>query len=53
MNLFSFSRTTFAVLTIAKFPLRLNFSEALTRAERDIKENWWIYRERFLKGEFP
>lgn len=33
--------------------LRLNFNEALTRAERDIKQNWLIYRERFLKGEFP
>ena len=33
--------------------LQLSFSEALTRAERDMKENWWSYRERFLKGEFP
>ena len=33
--------------------LQLSFSEALTRAERDIKQNWWIYRERFLNGEFP
>jgi hypothetical protein len=33
--------------------LRLNFSEALTRAERDIKQNWATYRERFLEGEFP
>jgi len=33
--------------------LRLNFAEALTRAERDIKQNWTTYRERFLKGEFP
>ncbi len=30
-----------------------SFNEALTRAERDIKENWSIYRERFLRGEFP
>jgi hypothetical protein len=28
-------------------------SEALTRAERDIKQNWAVYRERFLKGEWP
>jgi len=33
--------------------LELNYSEALTRAERDIKQNWSIYRDRFLKGEFP
>ncbi|TAK03006.1 hypothetical protein EPO44_07805 [bacterium] len=33
--------------------LDLNFKEALTRAERDIKQNWFIYRQRFLKGEFP
>jgi len=33
--------------------LRLSFNEALTRAERDIKQNWSTYRERFLKGEFP
>ena len=31
----------------------LHFNEALTRAERDIKGNWIIYRERFLRGEFP
>lgn len=33
--------------------LPLNFSDALTRAERDIKQNWWTYRETFLRGEFP
>jgi len=33
--------------------LRLDFSAALTRAERDIKQNWRTYHERFLKGEFP
>ena len=31
--------------------LALSFSEALTRAERDIKENWSVYQERFLRGE--
>jgi len=36
-----------------KGKLRLNFSDALTRAERDVKWNWAMYRERFLKGEFP
>ena len=33
--------------------LSLAFSEALSRAERDIKQNWSVYRERFLKGEWP
>ena len=33
--------------------LKLGYSEALTRAERDIKENWSIYRRRFLRGGFP
>lgn len=36
-----------------KEQLALSFSEALTRAERDIKQNWSVYRERFLKGEWP
>ena len=33
--------------------LALSFGAALTRAERDIKQNWSLYRERFLRGEFP
>lgn len=33
--------------------LVITFSEALTRAERDIKQNWPIYREKFLKGDLP
>jgi hypothetical protein len=33
--------------------LSLTYEEALTRAEREIKKNWQIYRERFLQGEFP
>jgi len=33
--------------------LRLAYAEALTRAERDLKQNWFVYRERFLRGEFP
>src|SRR5262249_58803539 len=32
--------------------LPLSFSEALTRAERDIKQKWSVYRDRFLKGEW-
>lgn len=31
--------------------LRLTRAEALTRAERDIKQNWVVYREKFLSGE--
>ncbi len=31
----------------------LEFAEALTRAERDLKQHWPAYRERFLRGEFP
>jgi len=33
--------------------LKLGYDEALNRAERDIKGNWAIYRDRFLKGDFP
>ena len=33
--------------------LRLHYGEALTRAERDLKQRWFTYRERFLKGELP
>lgn len=32
--------------------LKLGYGEALTRAERDIKQNWPIYRDRFVKGDF-
>jgi hypothetical protein len=33
--------------------LQLSFNAALTLAERAIKQNWSIYRERFLAGEWP
>jgi len=33
--------------------LNVNFNMALTVGERDIKQNWAVYRERFLKGEYP
>lgn len=36
---------------ITKTELRLQFNEALTFADEDIKENWDAYRERFLRGE--
>jgi hypothetical protein len=31
----------------------MGFHEALTFAERDVKQNWPIYRERFLRGCYP
>ncbi len=36
-----------------KQPLHLEYAEALTRAERDLKQNWFMYRERLLRGELP
>ena len=36
-----------------KETLHLSFSDALTRAERDIKQNWQQFREAFLRGDFP
>ncbi|MBI3660267.1 hypothetical protein HY230_07330 [Candidatus Acetothermia bacterium] len=33
--------------------LYLGYNTALTFAELDIKQNWLIYRERFLRGEWP
>lgn len=33
--------------------LKLGYGEALSRAERDLKGNWAIYRDRFLRGGFP
>ncbi|MDP2603202.1 MAG: hypothetical protein Q8S00_11500 [Deltaproteobacteria bacterium] len=36
-----------------KEKLALSFGQALTRAEREIKQNWLAYRARFLKGEWP
>jgi len=33
--------------------LYLEYEDALTLAEDDIDENWEIYRETFLKGDFP
>lgn len=33
--------------------LHLEYAEALTRAERDLKETWHTYRLRFLRGELP
>ncbi len=38
---------------VRKEGLRLDHGGALTRAERDLKQNWASYRERFLRGGFP
>jgi hypothetical protein len=36
-----------------KIRLNLKYQDALTFADEDIDDNWQIYHERFLKGEFP
>ncbi len=36
-----------------KKKLYLDYDEALTYADEDINENWQIYREKFLRGDFP
>jgi len=39
--------------TSRKIRLNLEYEDALTFADEDIDDNWQIYRERFLRGEFP
>jgi len=29
------------------------YEDALTFADDDINENWQLYKEKFLRGEFP
>ncbi|MDL1984823.1 MAG: hypothetical protein LWX54_11655 [Deltaproteobacteria bacterium] len=36
-----------------KINLYLDYENALTLADDDINENWEIYREKFLRGDFP
>jgi uncharacterized protein YeeX (DUF496 family) len=36
-----------------KINLYLDYEDTLTLADDDINENWEIYRERFLRGDFP
>lgn len=36
-----------------KIAMRLDYEEALTYADEDLDENWEVYRERFLRGDFP
>jgi hypothetical protein len=36
-----------------KQELALSYGESLDLADRDINDNWDIYQDRFLRGEFP
>jgi len=36
-----------------KINLYMNFQDALTFADDDINENWQLYKQKFLRGEFP
>mgnify|MGYP001179480218 CR=1 FL=1 len=36
-----------------KINIYLDYEDTLTLADDDINENWEIYRERFLRGDFP
>ncbi len=37
----------------AKEELSLSYAEALDLADKDINENWEVYKERFLRGMYP
>ena len=36
-----------------KVPLKKSFKEALVFADKDIRDNWEMYLERFLRGDWP
>ena len=36
-----------------KDEIALSYTESLDLADKDINDNWDIYRERFLRGDFP
>jgi len=36
-----------------KINLYLDYEDALSLADDDINENWEIYKEKFLRGDFP
>jgi len=36
-----------------KQEIALNYAESLDLADKDINENWDVYQERFLRGDFP
>jgi hypothetical protein len=36
-----------------KEEIALDYTESLDLADKDINDNWDIYQERFLRGDFP
>ena len=36
-----------------KEEIPLSYTESLDLADKDINDNWDIYQERFLRGDFP
>ena len=36
-----------------KEQIALDYTETLDLADKDINDNWDVYRERFLRGDFP
>jgi hypothetical protein len=36
-----------------KIRLYMDYEDSLSFADDDINENWQIYRERFLRGDYP
>jgi hypothetical protein len=36
-----------------KEDIPLSYTESLDLADKDINDNWDIYRDRFLRGDFP
>jgi hypothetical protein len=36
-----------------KEELSLNYIDALNLADKDINDNWLVYKERFLRGMYP
>ena len=36
-----------------KQEIALNYVESLDLADKDINDNWDIYQERFLRGDYP
>ena len=37
----------------AKEAIHLPYAESLTLADEDININWALYKDRFLRGEYP
>jgi len=38
---------------VRKINLYMDYNDALTFADDDINENWELYKERYLRGEYP